>query len=208
MSPGQEKRGRAAEKTGRFLSRALFCAAVFLLLLSLYELLIRLDDLSGEVRMVSHMISDGRLTWADFLTGYMWDLRTVPAVCCQVLCALLSLLAMIFGRSRRACALMTIPAVLLAAWGFFQPSSLQAGWLRGVRLALAAAFAALCVLKASVRPRRSGPPQQRPGRLRRSPVLQDGRTAVPSREIRRMPAPLKDNRPKNEVRNTTGGNDR
>ena len=98
LNPAEESGRRAAAKTGRFLSRTLFCAALFLLLLSLYELLIRLDDLSGEVRMVSHMIRDGRLTWADFLTGYMWDLRTVPAVCCQLLCALVSLLAMILGR--------------------------------------------------------------------------------------------------------------
>ena len=101
-----------------------------------------------------------------------------------------------------------IPAILLAAWGFFQSPSLQAGWLQGVRLALAAAFAALCVLKASVRPGRGRPPQPRPGRQRRSPVLQDGRTAVPRRETHCAPAPLQDNRPKYEVRNTTGGNDR
>ena len=208
LNPAEGSRRRKAEKASRFLSRALFGTAVFLLLLSLYELLIRLDDLSGEVRMVSHMIRDGRLTWADFLTGYMWDLRTVPAVCCQVLCALLSLLAMILGRSRRACAFLMIPAILLAAWEFFQPPSIQAGWLQGVRLALAAVFAALCVLKASVRPGRSRPPKPRPGRQRRSPVLQDGRTALPRREVRRVPAPLQDNRPKYEVRNTTGGNDR
>ena len=208
LGPAEESRGRAAEKTGRMFSRALFCAAVFLLLLSLYELLIRLDDLRGEVRMVSHMVRDGRLTWTDFLTGYMWDLRTVPAACYQLLCALLSLLAMVLGRSRRACAFLMIPAVLMAAWGFFQPPSFPAGWLREFRLLLAVLFAALCVLKVCVRPRRGRLTQVLPGKRRRSPVLQDGRTAEPRRETRRAPAPLQDNRPKNEMRNTTGGNDR
>ena len=207
LNPAEESGRRAAAKTGRFLSRTLFCAAFFLLLLSLYELLIRLDDLRGEVRMVSHMVRDGRLTWTDFLTGYMWDLRTVPAVCCQLLCALVSLLAMILGRFRRACAFLMIPAVLLAAWGFLQPHSFPAGWLRGLRLLMGALLALLCVMGAFVRPRRRKLPP-RPGKQKRSPVLQDGRTAVPRREIRRAPAPLQDNRPKNETLNTSGGNDR
>lgn len=204
-TPPARKKGGAADSISRLVSRALFWTALALLLLSVYGLLIRFDDFRGEIRMVSHQVRDGILNWGDFLTKYMWDLRTVPAAAVHLLWALLSICVLCLCRSRRACAWLTVPAAVLAVLGFLEPPSFLMGWLRGFKTGAGVLLAGLCALKAWLRPgRKEFGPGRNPG-FNRPHVLEDGRRmAPPAQTARNTAGPLRDNRAKDEISNSGG----
>ena len=153
------------EENSPRLARALFWTSLIMLLLSLYEIGVRWSDLVGEVRMVAHLVRDGRLTWGEFLRTYMWDLNSFSVAGYMGLRALLALWALAARCSRQACAWMILPAALLTALGFTLRTGL---FLSMLPLLL---FLALCVLRVCLRPRKRLGPERRPG----PGPLRDGR---------------------------------
>ena len=93
------------------IARALFWASVVMLLLSLYEIGVRWSDLSGELRMVSHMVQRGRLTWGEFVFTYMWDLNSFSVAGYMGLRALLAIWALSARCRRQACCPCLTPAI-------------------------------------------------------------------------------------------------
>ena len=146
------------ERRDLCMARALFWTSLAMLLLSLYEIGVRLNDLSGELRMVSHMVERGRLTWAEFLTTYMWDLNSLSVAGYMGLRALMAIWAMASRCSRRACAWMIVPTAMLAALGFTLRTGLFGGMFRTLSMLPLLLFLALCVLRVCLRPRRKQDP--------------------------------------------------
>ena len=153
------------------LVRALKWTSLIMLLLSLYEIGVRWSDLFGEVRMVAHLVRDGRLTWGEFFSTYMWDLNSFPMAGYMGLRALLSLWALSARCGRRACAWMILPAALLTVLGFTLRGGLLGGALRLVSMLPLLLFLLLCVIHVCLRPRKRPGPERRPG----PGPLRDGR---------------------------------
>ena len=147
-----------------------FWAALALFFLSLYEIFVRLDDLAGELKMVSHLVTDGRLSWQEFLTKYMWDLHSVPQALYLLFCALLALWALLpqKRRGRTAAVLQALAAALLLALGIRVTRSLPGSLTAALRSALLSILSVLALLRAFI---------------------------VPRKKRRRPPTPLRDGRP-------------
>lgn len=158
------KGGKTVERRNPRIAHALFWDALALLGLSCYEFAIRLDDIAGEIKMVSHLIADGRLTWTAFLTTYMWDLNSFPAAGYMLLCILLALWVMISRRTRRACVFMIAPAAALTALGFSMHTSIFGETVKTIKMLPVVVLLALCVAHVALRSRRKPQPEGEPRR--------------------------------------------
>ena len=152
------------------ISRALFGAALALLLLSCYELATRLDAMWGPLHMFVDMAVGERIPLKKVL-AYV-DARVFETPLYMLMCALLALWALISRRGRRACAFMLLPCAALTAIGFTLRLTLFGEMVRTLKMLPLVGVLLLCLAQVLVRPR----PQKRP--------------APPARETAPPPVPL------------------
>ena len=141
------------------IARALFWVGLALLILSFYELCVRLDASWGWAKgyfvshyeagtpvaiVLKHIPYDNLWRW-----GYM------------LLCALLGLWAVASRRTRRSSAMMLFPAAALTVLGFTMRLTIFGDLTRTLKLLPLTAFAALCLLHVLIplpEPRRQSRP--------------------------------------------------
>ena len=154
-------------KRNPHIARALFWDALILLGLSVYELCIRLDASWGWAKgyFLSHIEAGTELSIILKHIPY----QNVAAWFYMLGCALLALWALCSRRTRRACALMLLPAAALTAAGFTLRLTIFGEMVRALKLLPLVFLLALCLAQAVLRPaRRREPIDSLPVRRRRS----------------------------------------
>ena len=126
------------------ISRALFWVGLALLILSAYELFVRLDASWGWAKgyFLSHSEAGTPvgivLKYIPYENLWKWGY--------MLLCALLGLWALCSRRTRRQCGFMLVPAAALTALGFTMRLSIFGDLIRTLKLLPLTAFTALCLL--------------------------------------------------------------
>ena len=126
------------------IARALFWVGLALLLLSVYELCIRLDASWGWARgyFLSHYEAQTPvgivLKYIPYENLWKWGY--------MLLCAILALCAVFSRRTRRQSGFMLAPAAALTALGFTMRLSIFGDLVRTLKLLPLTAFTALCLL--------------------------------------------------------------
>ena len=156
-------------KRNPHIARALFWDALLLLALSAYELCVRLDASWGWAKgyFLSHV--EARTPLSIVLKHIPYHNVTIWFY--MLLCALLSVWALCSRRTRRACAMMLLPAAALTAVGFALRLTIFGKLVRTLKLLPLALMTALCLLHVLLRPAKrlpKGLPDSLPVRHRRS----------------------------------------
>lgn len=141
------------------IARALFWVGLALLILSVYELCVRLDASWGWAKgyFLSHYEAGTKasivLKHIPYENLWKWGY--------MLLCAVLGLWAVVSRRTRRGCGVMLIPAAALTALGFTMRLSIFGDLVRTLKLLPLVAFTVLCLLHVLIplpEPRRQNRP--------------------------------------------------
>ena len=157
-------------KVNHRISRSMLTAAIVLFALSVYEVCTRLDAAWYPLKMFVSMAIGEHIPLKRVLT-YV-DTRAFSAPLYMFGCALLAVWALFARRSRRACAVLLIPCIVMTALGFTLRLTLFGELVKALKMLPLVALTVLCFLQVILRPRKrpepAALPPARPGRHRRS----------------------------------------
>ena len=153
------------------ISRAMLTAAVILFTLSIYEICTRMDAAWIPLKMFVNMAVGERIPLTRVLT-YV-DMRAFTPSLYMLGCAILAVWAIFARRSRRACAVLLIPCIVMTAVGFTMRLSIFGELVKTLKMLPLTAMTLLCFLQVIPRPRKPQepaalPPSAHPERHRRS----------------------------------------
>ena len=138
------------------IARALFWDSLVLLLLSCFELFIRLDAMWGPLKMFILMAVGEAIPLVKVFTYVDFTVFYAPLY--MLGCVVLSLWTLCSRRTRRVCLMMLLPAAALTAAGFLLKQTIFAEPLRTLKLLCLTVLLFLCLLHLLV-PRARRKPQ-------------------------------------------------